>query len=127
MDITTTWRVFGLAACCIACTSLVTPGADAAQASNTGVGNLPERNEWYMDLALGMFVHWSLDSQLGSVISHSLVGSSDDYAKRYFTELPKTFEPDRFEPKRWARLARANATTRVPTGIRNCGHTTLRR
>lgn len=102
----TTWHCIGLVVCATALGGLITPGADAAQASDTGVGNLAERNEWYMDLALGMFVHWSLDSQLGSVISHSLVGSSDAYAQRYFTELPKTFDPYRFDPKRWARLAR---------------------
>ena len=32
-----------------------------------------------MDWGLGMFVHWSHDSQLGSVISHSMVGASDEF------------------------------------------------
>ncbi|MCC6489040.1 MAG: alpha-L-fucosidase, partial [Candidatus Hydrogenedentes bacterium] len=68
--------------------------------------NLPEREEWFSDLALGMFIHWSVDSQLGSVISHSLAGASDDYIERYFTELPATFEPKQFDPSDWARLAR---------------------
>jgi alpha-L-fucosidase len=68
--------------------------------------NLPEREEWFSDLAIGMFISWSVDSQLGSVISHSLVGSSKDYADRFFAELPQTFEPKRFDPTDWARLAR---------------------
>ena len=38
--------------------------------------NKSERLEWFMDQALGMFVHWSVDSQLGSVISHSMVSVS---------------------------------------------------
>jgi alpha-L-fucosidase len=59
-----------------------------------------------MDQALGMFVHWSLDSQLGSVISHSMVGASDDYLERFINELPQTFYPHRFDPDEWARLAR---------------------
>ncbi len=42
------------------------------------LGNEPEQVEWLWDQALGMFVHWSVDVQLGSVISHSLVGASDD-------------------------------------------------
>ncbi|MCP4645641.1 MAG: alpha-L-fucosidase [bacterium] len=68
--------------------------------------NAAGRDEWFMDLALGMFIHWGVDSQLGSVISHSLAGASDDYIHRFYTELPKTFEPRRFDPKDWARLAR---------------------
>jgi alpha-L-fucosidase len=68
--------------------------------------NKPERVEWFMDQALGMFVHWSVDSQLGSVISHSMVGASDDYLDRFVNELPKTFYPERFNPDEWARLAK---------------------
>lgn len=69
-------------------------------------GNKPEKLEGFKDLGLGMFIHWSLDSQLGSVISHSLVGASEDYISRFMTELPAQFDPDRFEPERWARLAK---------------------
>ncbi len=79
--------------------------AEAAEAASSE-RNLPEREEWFQNLGLGMFIHWSMDSQLGSVISHSLVGASEDYAQRFFNELPKTFEPQHFDPKCWARLAR---------------------
>lgn len=67
--------------------------------------NQPERVQWFEDLALGMFIHWSVDSQLGSVISHSLVGSSKDYQQRFFNDLPKTFNPDKYNPDDWAVLA----------------------
>jgi len=66
--------------------------------------NKPELNEEFMNMGFGIFVHWSLDSQLGSVISHSLVGASDDYVNKYFNELPKTFYPDKFDADEWARL-----------------------
>ncbi|GIZ09744.1 alpha-L-fucosidase [Flavobacterium sp. UMI-01] len=66
--------------------------------------NKPEKVENFMDMGFGIFVHWSLDSQLGSVISHSMVGASEDYVKRYMNELPKTFYPDKFDPDEWARL-----------------------
>lgn len=69
-------------------------------------GNKPERLEWFRDLGLGLFIHWSLDSQLGMEISHSLVGASVDYAHRYFTELPRTFLPEKYNPDEWARQAR---------------------
>jgi len=69
-------------------------------------GNDPERQEWFMDQALGMFIHWSFDSQLGTVISHSMVGASDDYLDRFINDLPGSFYPRKFNPEDWARLAR---------------------
>lgn len=66
--------------------------------------NKPELNEQFMDMGFGIFIHWSMDSQLGSVISHSMVGASEDYVDRYINELPKTFYPNKFDPDEWARL-----------------------
>jgi alpha-L-fucosidase len=87
---------------------LLCPLAAAAQPAfdAEGVRNSPERVAWFPDLAFGMFIHWSHDSQLGSVISHSMVGASDDYLERYVEELPGSFNPYRFNPKDWASLAR---------------------
>ena len=68
--------------------------------------NHPDRLEWFRDQGFGLFIHWGVDSQLGSVISHSLVGASDDYVQRYFTQLPQTFNPHNFDPDDWAVLAR---------------------
>jgi alpha-L-fucosidase len=76
-------------------------------------GNQPDRLEWFRDLGFGLFIHWSLDSQVTSVISHSMVGASEDYLERYVTELPRTFNPDRFQPRKWARLARLAGFTYV--------------
>ena len=69
-------------------------------------GNRPERLEWFRDQGFGLFIHWSVDSQIGTVISHSMVGASDDYVKRFVEELPKTFSPRKFHPEDWAALAR---------------------
>ncbi|WP_205508982.1 alpha-L-fucosidase [Longitalea arenae] len=68
--------------------------------------NKPEREEWLRNAAAGLFIHFSLDAQLGIVISHSLVGASTDYVNRYFNELPKTFDPSRFDPGAIAALAK---------------------
>ena len=68
--------------------------------------NQPERLEWFRDQGFGLFIHWSVDSQTGVVISHSLAGADEAYTKRFFEELPKTFNPRRFEPKDWAALAK---------------------
>ena len=68
--------------------------------------NQAENLEWLKDAGFGLFIHWSVDSQLGVVISHSLVGASDDYAKYFFNELPETFNPKHFDADQWTRLAR---------------------
>ena len=68
--------------------------------------NHADRVEWFRDQGFGLFIHWSVDSQLGSVISHSLVGASDDYTQRFFEDLPKTFNPRKFYPEDWAALAK---------------------
>ncbi len=78
----------------------------AGEANQSPSRNKPERVAWFQDLTLGMFVHWGVDVQLGCVISHSMVGASDEYLERYIAELPRTFEPTKFEPRDWARLAR---------------------
>ena len=72
----------------------------------SGNKNNPVRQEWLRDLGFGMFIHFNVDAQLGITISHSLVGASDDYLDRYFNELPKTFDPARFNAFEIAKLAR---------------------
>ncbi len=68
--------------------------------------NKPERLEWFKGLGFGMFIHFSFDSQLGIVISHSMAGASDDYLNRFVNELPKTFNPKDFAPEEIATLAK---------------------
>lgn len=68
--------------------------------------NKSDREQWLIDAGFGMFIHWSFDSQLGVVISHSMVGASDEYLNRYINELPKTFNPHDFSPTDIARLAK---------------------
>ena len=69
-------------------------------------GNRKEEVEKFRDMGFGLFIHWGVDSQLGSVISHSLVGASPDYVRRFYTELPRTFDPEKFNPHDWAVLAK---------------------
>ena len=86
---------------------LIAPILSAQESTNPEIGSLnqPERLEWFRDQGFGLFIHWSVDSQLGVVISHSLVGASPDYTNRFFSELPATFNPRQFHPEDWATLA----------------------
>ena len=81
------------------------PSADRPEAK-LGLTNKPERLEWFRDLGFGMFIHWSVDGQLGGDISHTLAGASDDYRKRFFADLPATFNPRKLHPEDWAALAK---------------------
>ncbi|MEZ5401983.1 MAG: alpha-L-fucosidase [Bryobacteraceae bacterium] len=80
-------------------TFILLAGGAAAQ-------NRPERLEWFRDQGFGLFIHWSLDSQVGSVISHSMVGASPAYLNFFLHDLPRTFNPQKFRPADWAALAR---------------------
>src|SRR5215204_6409399 len=82
------------------------PGSSDRPELKLGLDNKPERLEWFRDQGFGMFIHWSVDSLLGSDISHHLSGASDDYRKRFFDELPGSFNPRRFRPDDWAALAK---------------------
>ncbi len=66
--------------------------------------NQADRLEWFRDRGFGLFIHWSVDSQLGTVISHSLAGASDDFSDRQFLpEMKARIQPGRAR----VRLARS--------------------
>ncbi|MGI4021380.1 MAG: alpha-L-fucosidase [Janthinobacterium lividum] len=92
----------------LSCKNLVFAQNDVVkddEASNFNL-NKPERTEWLRNTNDGLFIHFGVDGQLGIVISHALVGASDDFVKRYFEELPKTFDPAKFNPHEIAVLAK---------------------
>jgi alpha-L-fucosidase len=68
--------------------------------------NKPGREQWFMDMGLGMFIHWSVDVQVGAVISHSMAGASEAYLEKFTKTLPQTFNPKKFDPEEWAILAK---------------------
>jgi alpha-L-fucosidase len=85
---------------------LLSPFLPATHAQIGANHNKPEREEWLKDAGFGMFIHWNVDTQLGVVISHSLVGASPDYIERYISELPKTFDPKDWDPEQLVILAK---------------------
>jgi alpha-L-fucosidase len=85
--------------------SLATLLLACGMAVSAQTANHPDRIEWFRDQGFGLFIHWGVDSQIGSVISHSMVGASEDYLTRFLNDLPKTFNPRKFHPQDWAVLA----------------------
>ncbi|WP_425395877.1 alpha-L-fucosidase [Aeoliella sp.] len=91
----------------------VVAAQDTPTDSQPTLDNRPERLEWLQDAGFGLFVHWSLDSQVGSVISHSLVGADEEYTEWYFNELPKTFNPRHWNADELAELAKISGAKYV--------------
>jgi alpha-L-fucosidase len=77
-----------------------------AQSANVESKNRPEREEWFMDQAVGLFIHWGLDSPLGTVISHWMIGASDEIQDKFIKAMPALFNPRLFNADDWARFAK---------------------
>lgn len=83
--------------------------ASIASAQKKRIGNETEaqkkkRMEWWTDARFGMFIHWGLYS-LGARhewLKHNEHMTNEEYEK-YF----KRFDPDHFDPHKWARAAKA--------------------
>ncbi len=82
---------------------------------------IAQRLEEWKDLKFGLLMHWGTYSQWGIVESWSICpedvgwavggqkpGVSDSYIeyRRKYEELPKTFNPVKFNPERWAAAAK---------------------
>jgi len=79
---------------------------EADQKADPGNRNKPERLEWLQDAGFGMFIHWSVDCQLGGDISHIIADADQPVLDWYFAELPKTLNPTRCDPVQWMTLAK---------------------
>jgi alpha-L-fucosidase len=93
-----------LAAACVSAQGSLQLPDHAAEASRNR--NDPAEVEKFRDRGFGLFIHWGVDGPLGGVISHSLVGASPDYVERFFRILPGYFNPERYDPAKWASLAK---------------------
>lgn len=97
--------------------------AETAPAAGGPEPWLRERLEWFQDLKFGFMMHWAPYSQWGCIESWPLVeedkwGRPDslkawterdqDMARftRDYWALPKTFNPVKFDPARWAAIAK---------------------
>jgi len=75
-----------------------------------------QKLEWFQDMKFGLLIHWGPYSQWGVVESWSICSEDvpwctrniPDYVeyKRRYQELPKTFNPVKFDPAAWARAAK---------------------
>jgi len=72
--------------------------------------------EKWQDIKFGLLMHWGPYSQWGIVESWSICSEDEDWCrrkipdyeeyKRQYNELPKTFNPSKFDPSAWAKAAK---------------------
>jgi len=91
----------------------------ASQGVYTQMRNLPERLDWYQNMALGMYLYWTVDAPFGMVNAHSVIGASADYLRRYFSQLPAYFDPRQFDAGWYARLAKLCGFDYVTVAAKN--------
>lgn len=80
---------------------------------------MPERLAWFQDMALGMYLYWTVDAPFGMVNAHSVIGAAPDYLQRYFTNLPTFFNPGHFDAEWYARLAKLCGFDYVTVAAKN--------
>jgi len=104
-------------------------GASAAESQNKATDDqetdpaVVRKLEWFQDLKFGFFVHWGVYSQFGCIESWPLV-EVDEWARpddlkpwtdrekdfqrfcRDYRELHTTFNPQKFDPRKWADAAK---------------------
>jgi alpha-L-fucosidase len=94
-------------------------GASAAQNTANDKETDPlvlKKLEWFQDVKFGLMMHWGPYSQWGVVESWSICSEDEpwcrrnipDYVeyKRRYEQLPKTFNPVKFDPAVWAKAAK---------------------
>ncbi len=106
------------------------PAAVSAQAAADDRETDPlvlKKLDWFQDVKFGLMMHWGPYSQWGVVESWSICSEDEpwcrrglpDYIeyKRRYENLPRTFNPVKFDPASWARAAKY-------AGMRYVVHTT---
>jgi len=105
---------------CLSVVLSLAPARAAAQAGDAERETDPavlKKLEWFEDVKFGLMTHWGPYSQWGVVESWTLCSEDEpwcrrpianyvDYKKAY-EALPKTFNPVRFDPAKWAAVARS--------------------
>ncbi|MGZ3764054.1 MAG: alpha-L-fucosidase [Mucilaginibacter sp.] len=63
-----------------------------------------QRMKWWTDARFGMFIHWGLYSQAAR---HEWVKHNEHLTNEQYQKYFDQFNPDHFDPKKWAREAKA--------------------
>ena len=82
-----------------------TANQSSAVPEKAQMGNSETSEEEFVDWGFGLFIHWGPVAQIGREISWPVRDASEEFRKKYFS-LYQTFDPVKFNPERWAKLAK---------------------
>ncbi len=108
--------VLTVAAAAAVCVLAAHSGQRAPEADKETDPLVLRKLDWFQDQKFGLMMHWGPYSQWGVVESWSICSEDEpwcrrsipDYVeyKRRYEDLPKTFNPVKFDPASWARAAK---------------------
>ena len=81
--------------------------AIATAGAQTQTGAPADRTQWYRDAKFGMFIHWGPYSLASVEASWPIMRPKGEISEADYRELPKRFNPVKFDPRAWVRLAKA--------------------
>jgi len=89
----------------IVCVYLLTLSADAQQKLfNETEADKTQRMAWWKDARFGMFIHWGL---YALPARHEWVRNKEKISNEAYQKYFDLFNPDKFDPKKWAKEAKA--------------------
>ena len=91
--------VAAMAAC--VCATTVQGAADFKQETPA---ERAQRMKWWTDARFGMFIHWGLYAMPAR---HEWVKSQEKMSDERYARYFENFDPDRYNPRDWARRAKA--------------------
>ena len=74
-----------------------------SQNSNDFKSDKAEQMQWWTEARFGMFIHWGL---YALPARHEWVMSKEQISKKDYEKYVAYFNPDLYNPKEWARLAK---------------------
>jgi len=94
-----------LIAACLAALSAAQP---PARSEVRKPGSPADRTQWYREAKFGMFIHWGPYSLASVEASWPIMRPSPTWAitEEEYRSLPQRFNPVKFDPDEWVRLAR---------------------
>jgi len=102
-------KIKAIALCSLICFAVNCIGLRALAQTKPSIGSeTPEqksrRMQWWTDGRFGMFIHWGL---YALPARHEWVKHNERIDNEHYQQYFDNFNPDHFEPKKWAKAARA--------------------
>lgn len=82
---------------------IITPATASAQLPKETEAQKTQRMKWWTEARFGMFIHWGL---YALPARHEWVKNRERITTEDYQKYFEAFDPDLYNPKEWARMAR---------------------